>query len=188
MAARRLLEKSPPHRVTNAMIAREAGVDPALVRYYFASRPELLIAVVEHIVSTWVAAHQPPNAAPTERLATAIRGMVDFAHGARSMQRLMQECAESKLPAVRQRVRDLNAGGVARYARYLDQGEPDPLVPVDPLLLYIAIIGLAEFFVAAQPMILPLLPGKPDPEDLAERYKDFIVHLVLYGLKPRDRP
>jgi TetR/AcrR family transcriptional regulator len=187
-AARRLLEKAPPHRVTNVMIAREAGVDPALVRYYFASRAELLIAVVEHIISTWVSAHQPPSAAPAERLAAGIRGMVDFAHGARSLQRLMiEECAESKLPAVRQRVRELNTRGVASFARCLGQDEPRPLVPVDPLLLYIAIIGMSEFFVAALPMILPLLPAKHDASKFAERYKSFIVHLVLDGLKPRSQ-
>jgi TetR/AcrR family transcriptional regulator len=185
-AARRLLEQSPPHRVTNVMIAREAGVDPALVRYYFASRTELLFAVVENTISTWVAAHQPPDAAPAERLAAAIRGMVDFAHSARSLQRLMiEECAESKLPAIRQHVRELNSQGVASFAKCLGQDESDPLRPVDPLLLYISIIGMSEFFVAAQPMILPLLPGKPDAAELAERYKDFIVNLVLDGLKPR---
>jgi AcrR family transcriptional regulator len=185
-AACRLLEKHPPHRVTNVMISREAGVDPALVRYYFASRGELLIAVAEHIVASWVATHPPPHAAPAERLATAVAGMVDFARSARSMQRLMiDECAESKLPAIRQRVRDLNARAVAGYARLLSQQEAEPLAPADPLLLYIAIIGMSEFFVAAQPMILPLLPGKPDPDALAERYKAFIVHLVLDGLRPR---
>lgn len=187
-AARRLLEKSPPHRVTNLMIAREAGVDPALVRYYFASRAELQIAVVEHIVSTWVAAHPPPDATPDEQLATAIGGMVDFARGARSMQRLMiEECAESKLPAIRKRVRDMNAKAVAGFSRILDQDDSAPLVPTDPLLLYIAIIGMSEFFVAAQPMIMPLLPGKTDADALAERYKAFIVRLVLDGLRPRKR-
>ena len=42
LAARQLLEKLPPHEVPNVLIARKAGVDPALVRYYFANREELL--------------------------------------------------------------------------------------------------------------------------------------------------
>src|SRR5581483_5205572 len=67
-AARRLLEDLPPHRVTVVMIAREAGVDPAMVRYYFASREELFLAVTENIVLTWVAGHPPPVAPPAERL------------------------------------------------------------------------------------------------------------------------
>jgi TetR/AcrR family transcriptional regulator len=58
-SARTLLEKLPPHQVTIVKIARQAGVDPALVRYYFSSREDLLIAVIENIVSTWTATHTP---------------------------------------------------------------------------------------------------------------------------------
>ena len=81
----------------------------------------------------------------------------------------------------------MNAKAVAGFSRILDQDDSAPLVPPDPLLLYIAIIGMSEFFVAAQPMIMPLLPGKTGADALAERYKAFIVRLVLDGLRPRKR-
>jgi AcrR family transcriptional regulator len=186
-SARKLLERLPPHQVTIVRIARNAGVDPALVRYYFSSREELLIAVVENVVSTWTATHLPaPGAAPAEQLATWIRGMVDFAAKVRSMQRLMiEECAASRSPAVRRRVQELNAAAVAGYARVFDQKQSEPLTPADPLLAYIAIIGMSEFFFAAQPMIQPLLPKKTSTRALTERYKEFIVGMVLNGLKPR---
>lgn len=187
-SARKLLETLPPHRVTIVLIARQAGVDPALVRYYFSSREELLFAVVEDILGTWTATHLPPDAPPAGQLASWIRGMVDFAGRFRSMQRLMiEECAEAKSPEVRKRVRELNAMAVAGYARLLDQGKSERLEPVDPLLFYIALIGMAEFFFAAQPMIQPLLPQRTSPAELAERYKDFIVNMVLNGLVPRRK-
>jgi AcrR family transcriptional regulator len=185
-SARKLLETLPPHRVTIVMIARKAGVDPAMVRYYFASREELLFAVVENILTTWGATQTPPKGTPAERLAGWVRGMVDFARNTRSMQRLMlEECAEAKSPTVRKRVRELNAAAIRGYAKLLDPGEREPLEAADPLLLYIAIIGMAEFFASAQPMILPLLPGKTSADKLAERYKAFVVKMVLNGLKPR---
>ena len=185
-AARRLLEDLPPHRVTVVMIAREAGVDPAMVRYYFASREELFLAVTENIVLTWVAGHPPPVAPPAERLSSYIAGMVDFARTTRSMQRLMiDECAEAKAPEVRRRVRELNEMAVRGYAQLFDSNQPAPLESVDPLLAYIAIIGMSEFFVAAQPMIAPLLPRKTSPDELAERYKKFLIKMVLDGLRPR---
>ena len=55
VAARQLIEKMRPHQVTIALIAREAGVDPALVRYYFTNRELLLLAVVENILADWAA-------------------------------------------------------------------------------------------------------------------------------------
>jgi AcrR family transcriptional regulator len=185
-AARSLLETLHPHRVTIVMIARKAGVDPALVRYYFASREELFLAVAENILATWMTAHPSPQGTAAEKLATTVTQMVDFALSARSMQRLMlEECVEAKSPQVRQRILDLHASGVQRYARLFDTKESEPLDPVDPLFAYIAIIGMCEFFAAAQSVIVPLLPQRLSAEKLADSYKRFLVKLVLDGLRPR---
>ena len=58
-------------------------------------------------------------------------------------------------------------------------------MPADPLFVYVAVIGMAEFFVAAQAMITPLLTQKMSADELTERYKKFIVDMVLNGLRPR---
>ena len=185
-AARALIETLHPHRVTIVMIARKAGVDPALVRYYFSSREELFLAVAEDIVTTWVARHPPAQAPPAEKLATAVSQMVDFARSVRSMQRLMiDECAEAKSPHVRHRALELNSLAVQGYAKLFDQNQAEPLEPVEPLFAYVAIIGMSEFFAAAQSMIVPLLPQKISADELAGRYKRFLVKMVLDGLRPR---
>jgi TetR/AcrR family transcriptional regulator len=185
-AARQLLEKLPPHQVPNVLIARKAGVDPALVRYYFKNREELLIAVVEHMLAAWAATHPEPNAPLTERLSVHVGSIFDFSRRVRSMQRLMiDECAEAKTPAVRARVRELNAGAVRSYAQYLHLDEAEAESSPDPLFLHVAIIGLCEFFAAAQAMIRPLAPKGIDADELAKRYEQFIRKLVLDGLRAR---
>ena len=186
VAARQLLEKLPPHEVPNVLIARKAGVDPALVRYYFANREELLFAVVEHILATWEATHPAPDAPPAEKLSAHVADMFEFSCRVRSMQRLMvDEIAKARSPAVRARVRELNAGAVRRYARFLHlEGAGDESSP-DPLFAHVAVIGLCEFFAAAQAMILPLAPKHLDAPELARRYGVFIRKLVLDGLRSR---
>jgi len=186
LAARQLLEKLPPHEVPNVLIARKAGEDPALVRYYFANREELLFAVIEHILATWEATHPAPNAPPAEKLSAHIGDMFDFSCQVRSMQRLMvEECAEAKSPTVRARVRELNAGAVRRYARLLHLDGPGGESSLDPLFAHVAVIGLCEFFAAAQSMILPLAPRHMDAAELAHQYQLFIRRLVLDGLRSR---
>ena len=184
-AARQLLEKLPPHQVPTVLIARKAGVDPALVRYYFPNRDELLFAVIEDIIGTWAAKHPLPDATPAEKLSAHIADMLEFSCRMRSMQRLMIDACEAKSPAVRARVRELNTGAVHKYAEFLhpkgDEAEPS----LDALFLYIAVIGLCEFFAAAQAMILPLAPKHLDAPQLAQRYETFIRKLVLDGLRHR---
>jgi len=192
-SARKLLDKLPPHKATISSIARSAGVDPALVRYYFSSREELLLAVIEDIIATWTHAHPPVSAGPAAKLASLVRGMLDFALNVRSMQRLMiDECASAKSPEVRRRVREMNAGTLSRYALLLHSephaGKKSEVSVTDPLFMHVAIIGMCEFFAAAQPMIRPLVPDSIDSEELTARYKDFIERLVLDGLRSRVEP
>src|SRR5687767_9464219 len=71
-AARRLMDEAPPHLATISSIARKAGVDPALVRYYFKNREQLLLAVIENILEDWNASHPAPAASPATRLATQV--------------------------------------------------------------------------------------------------------------------
>lgn len=188
-AARQLLEKLPPHKATISSIARGAGVDPALVRYYFSSRDELMLAVIEDILATWDATHPPANATPSTHLAAHLHNMVDFARQVRAMQRLMvEECAGSRVPEVRRRVRELNARVVSNYALLLHLEKDGPKNSTDALFMHVAVIGMSEFFAAAQPMIAPLAPEGLDADELAERYKDFIARLVLDGLRARVEP
>jgi len=185
-AAAQLLETLPPHKVPNVLIARKAGVDPALVRYYFGNREELLIAVVEHILTSWAATHPPPHAPLAERLSYHVGDMFDFSCRVRSMQRLMIEgCAEAKTPAVRARVHELTAATLRNYAKYLHLEGDDADRSPDPLFMHVAIIGLCEFFAAAQAMIVPLAPKDIDATELARRYRTFIRKLVLDGLRAR---
>lgn len=188
-SARKLLEKLPPHKATISSIARSAGVDPALVRYYFGTREELLLAVIEDILATWKFKHPPQSAGPAAKLAGIVRDMADFALEVRSMQRLMiDECANSKSSEVRRRVRELNAGAVSRHALMLHPERQGKVSSTDPLFMHVAIIGMCEFFAAAQSMIAPLVPEGIDAKELAERYKDFIERLVLDGLRTRVEP
>lgn len=188
-AAKDVLQKTAPHKATIASIARQAGVDPALVRYYFRSREELLVAVIEDILANWQFAHPPPTSGPAARLAAHVPNMLDFALEHRSMQRLMiDECGTSKSAEVRRRVRELNAGALHHYALLLHPERETSSSATDPIFMHVAIIGMCEFFAASLPMIMPLVPNGIGTDELVRRYKQFIVRLVLDGLRSRVEP
>ncbi len=187
-AARQLVEKLRPHQVTIALIAREAGVDPALVRYYFTNREQLLLAVVENILADW-AIHTTPDETPAAQLGAHLSAMLRFARSVRSMQRLMvEECAEAKSPAVRARVHELNGKFVQELGRLIRMDANTHEHSPDALFLYVALIGLCEFFAAAQATIMPLAPKGMSADELATRYEKFIQDLVLDGFRKSLRP
>jgi AcrR family transcriptional regulator len=184
-AACRLLRDKLPTQVTNTMIAREAGADPALIRYYFGDRSALLLAVVEEMLKSSRQSAPPTPMTAEQFLAWRIDGTLRFARTARSMQRLMvDELGESGSPRVREAVRERNKGLVDRYQEILSS-LGDAVKDVDPLFLHIAILGVCEFFTAAQAMVMPLAGPGADPAEVAARYEAFIIDLFLNGLRRR---
>jgi AcrR family transcriptional regulator len=187
-AARQLIEKLPPHQVTIARIAREAGVDPALVRYYFKDRELLLLAVVESILADW-AAHPPSGEAPAAQIGNHLANLLEFSRSVRSMQRLMvEECAEAKSPVVRARVQELTSRVVEQLGGLLRNDGKGAERSPEALFMHVAMIGLCEFFAASQAAILPLAPKGMGADELASRYEKFIHDLVLDGIRKRLRP
>jgi TetR/AcrR family transcriptional regulator len=185
-AACRLLKDKLPTQVTNSMIAREAGADPALIRYYFGDRSALLLAAVEELLKS---VRQPAPTMPMdakEFVTWRVRSTLRLARAARSMQRLMvDELAESSSPKVREVVREQNRTLVRRYTEIVEEQIGDEIVEVDPLFLHIAILGVCEFFTGAQALVIPLKEPGTDPAELAERYEAFVIDLFVNGLRRR---
>ena len=183
-AASRLLQSLPPSQVTMVAVAREAGVDPALIRYYFKTRDALLFEAVKLLVDG-----DEPNAEPTPPLKALEKHIDRTFRGTRAakyMHRLMIEelnCASS--PAVLEQVRQWNRNPVEFYntIRVTDAGKE--LTDFDPLFLHLAIIGISDFFVSGLPLIRLLLPQDTDMDELAARYQSFVTRLVLDGLRRR---
>ncbi len=185
IATEKLLRIMPPARVTISRIAQEANVDPALVRYYFGNRAALLVAVVDRVTA------HPQRATnlkgpPTEALADHIARTVDLVRRAPFLHRLInEELEEAGTEESRLRVRDMNLDLVAFYRRMLDADGGEELTDVDPLFLYVAVLGASDFFSSAGSLIRDLLPKGTDIDKLTADFQAFMVKLVLDGLRKR---
>jgi len=125
-AARALLQELPPAQVTSTAIARKANADPALVRYYFGNRENLLFEVAKQIGEE---ANRPlPPGDPLKLLEDMIHGTFRFTRSAKHMQRLMiEELDSASSPEVREKMREWNRNPVANYARILEFDEKGEL-------------------------------------------------------------
>lgn len=184
-AARQLLQELPPEQVTATAIARRAGGDPALVRYYFGNRTNLLLEVAQKIGSE---THTEPPASghPPDLLADFIHATFRFTRSARNMQRLMlNELDSASSGEVRDGVRRWNQVPVDHYAAIKALDESGELVDFDPLFLHLAVVGISDFFITGGPLVKLLTPEGTDMDDLARRYEEFVERLLLDGLRKR---
>jgi AcrR family transcriptional regulator len=182
-AARALLQELPPAQVTSTAVARRAGADPALVRYYFGNRENLLFEVAKQIGAE---ANRPPpdEGDPVELLADMIHNTFRFTHSAKYMQRLMIEELDSASSAeVRGKMREWNRQPLANYARLQELDNDGTLLPFDPLFMHLAVVGISDFFATGAPLIELVVPPGADMAKLRHDYEAFVVDLITRGLR-----
>jgi AcrR family transcriptional regulator len=183
-ATEKLLRTLPPARVTISRIAQEANADPALVRYYFGNRAALLVEVVDRVTAHPRRATQPKDQ-PIAALTDHIARTVQLVRRAPFLHRLINdELNDVGTEQSRARVRDMNLDLVDFYRRLLDADGGEELTDVDPLFLYVAVLGASDFF-ASGPLIRDLLPEGTDIEKLTARFQKFLTELVIDGLRKR---
>jgi TetR/AcrR family transcriptional regulator len=186
-AARQLLSSRRLVKLTHTEVARAARVDEKLVRYYYETSELLLDAIldldIDSLNQVMIQASKPQDSVKNllknrvENLIDFVdlnphffRLLVDFVYGGRSGN------ASGKLANVSIEAYARNQSMVA-----LGRSSGEFRKDFDPRLLYIAIIGMAEIFVTARP-VLDLLYGG-EVAGLRDAYKDFVVNLVLRGVQ-----
>ena len=184
-AARELLQELPPAQVTSTAVARRANADPALVRYYFGTRENLLFEVAKQIGSE--ASRPPPDEGdPLDLLAEMIHNTFRFTRSAKHMQRLMIEELNSASSAeVRAKMREWNRQPLSNYEKIQELDEAGELREFNPLFMHLAVVGISDFFAAGAPLIELLAPKGTDMGKLGERYEEFVTRLLIEGLRKR---
>lgn len=184
-AARQLLQELPPAQVTASAIARRAGGDPALVRYYFGNREKLLLEVAKQI-GEGASQPVPEQGDPVELLTDFIHATFRFTRSARNMQRLMiDELNSTSSPEMRDSLRQWNRVPVDFYANLKGLDKQGELADFDPLFLHLAVIGISDFFVSGGPLIELLVPDGTDMDELGRQYEAFVEKLLLDGMRKR---
>jgi AcrR family transcriptional regulator len=183
-----LLSTHAPSEITRASLARHANVDPGLIRYYFNDRDSLMRTAAEMLTDRLqrrgAAASERPDLTPSERISERMLALLDFKSQNPFYHRLMmEEMAKSDDDASRKLFNQIADGAIKRYGGYVEAGGADgTLRAVDPAFLYMAIIGLCDFFVIASPMLKDHFAYQ-SPDELREAYGAFICDLLLNGLR-----
>ncbi|MBB3955278.1 hypothetical protein [Novosphingobium sediminicola] len=185
-----LLRTMPPSAITPVVVARSTGVHPSLIRYYFHNRATLLVAVAEKLTQRFAAqfeASAQSEGTAEERLCARISTLIDlnstypFFH-----QLFATEIAGSEDPAARAMITQFTNRGTAAYGSILRAGLGEGAFRgMDPSLLYVAVVGMSEFFVSARRQLEVAAGVSLDEAELREAYKAFVCDLVLNGARVR---
>jgi AcrR family transcriptional regulator len=185
----RLLQTTPPSNLTRLEIARAAGVDPALIRYYFGDKYKLfaeVIALIAAEIERLGSAALASTGTPKERLARLVRANHDVHRRYPHYHQLILDQITHGRPETVQRIRSEMSGRLREGLLDLmrDGERRGELRVVDPGHLAIAIIGMCEYFSSGWGPVAALLGESPEAERgaSATAYGQFIEDLIVRSL------
>lgn len=188
-----LLRTTPPHKITIAAVARHAGVNPALIRYYFGDRSSLMLAVARHLLNetaTMREALTTPESAE-RAIRRMVRSLIDLHREYPSFRELFfDDIMNMPSAAARRLFSETIEDGVERARAMLTllrderPGRSAKTADIEPALLHLALIGMGELYVSAFKMIETGVGAKLDRDAVDEQFVEFIANMILYGLRP----
>ncbi len=186
----KMLRHTAPGTLTLKEVAKEAGVDAALVRYYFGDKDGLLRDTVAQMLAERQARSQvllekdlPPESRLRERITMVLTQQCTDPNFHRLA---VEQLFSLKDEQARQLVDSIAARGLSIETSLL-QGKHGDLRTVDPRFLNICILGMCDFFSSSQPLVAAMF-GKPVDESMTRAYIEFLVDLLLKGLRKDEAP
>lgn len=191
-AARTLFSREGFDGVSIRRIAGEAGVNSALVAYYFGDKQGLYEALLEEAMGPLLATleeigDEPPAAEALKGLMT--RYMETLAEHDWIPPLLVREVLSEKGP-FRQRFIERFAGrGAPRLARVLMRARAAGLIrdDLDPALTALSLVSLMLFPFIGRPVASQVL-GLSFDEAQVTRLAEHQFHLFMQGAAPRSQP
>jgi len=170
-------------------IATAAGVNKAMLYYYFKDKDDLLISVIGRIIQG-IGEAIPQYFADSEDTVENIEAFLDFYIGYlarnQSFVRIMawemlsgrhiQTIGKDYIIPVFSLMREKIVEAVDRKT----------VRPVSPEHTVFSVVGMNVFYIVASPMFMLILGDDPLSEDMMEQRKRAVKDLLMYGLLPRD--
>jgi TetR/AcrR family transcriptional regulator len=174
-------------------IGREAGVNSALLYYYFADKEQLYREVLRRFITRLVARTMSGLSAagdPEARLRAFIAAQAETLAANPHFPRLMaRELVESDGARAVEQIQQLAAGSFRRLCELIEEGQQAGMfrTDVDPRFAAISTISQVVYFFVARPAIRVLLATGPAGPD-AKVVRDFARHAADFALAALAAP
>jgi AcrR family transcriptional regulator len=188
----KLLSQMPPAKVTRAAVARAAGVDPSLIRYYFKNRSLLLLAAFEKLTGEYrqYLAEESEKYDPTPRGQLCARVSALFRLNTTYPyyhDLLIEEIVPMKEKTAQEFFADMQDRRVSAYRDIVNRGVADgSFREVDVELLFMIVIGMCHFFSKGAAVLQGVKHSDTIDPALQNEYHDLICELLIKGLDPQN--
>ncbi len=168
-------------------LSLRAGLNSALVKYYFGNKEGLMLALLDRDMSAIVhglEALVAKDMDPEEKLRLHIGKVIDTYYAFPYLNRLLMRMIRDSAPTEAARIAELYLKPIAEdYEALIDQGvKAGKFRNVDPQLFYFTVTGSADRFFTARQVLKHCYNQEELSEDLRDRYREHSVELIMAGV------
>jgi len=170
---------------TTAAIARRAGVPKANLHYYFATKEALYRAVVERVLTAWLAAAASFDSSedPREALAAYIGAKMDLAREMPLASRIWSAEIMRGAPIIQDFLDTTLSQWVASRERAVKRWiAAGKLKPIEPKVLFYMIWATTQQYANAAHEMTTLNGGRPLDDVAFDRAKRQVIETILGGV------
>ncbi|HUN24916.1 MAG TPA: hypothetical protein VMU67_01320 [Steroidobacteraceae bacterium] len=186
-----LLREVNPRELSLLRLARFAEVDRSLIRYYFRDRASLLLAAARHLFGRLKSRLDAAEAALADDPVAQIREfttvLLTFQIEHPYFHRLMiDEVVNAPNKEAQAFFRLVTEQGTRTFRDLATAGRRRGLTRAyDGLFLYLALIGMCEFFVTGRPILKVAFGEDFDVTAANRQYQEFLRDYVIDGIRRR---
>jgi TetR/AcrR family transcriptional regulator len=186
-AASEIMREGDTIDLSLSELSLRAGLNSALVKYYFGNKNGLMSALLDRDMGkivTDLGALVAKNMPPEEKLRRHISGVIDTYYTFPYLNRLMMRMIRDSAPVEAARIADLYLKPISgAYEQLIAEGvKAGKFRKVDPQLFYFSVTGAADRFFAARLVLRHCYDQADITREMRDNYREHTIQLIMKGL------
>ncbi|MBK8375151.1 TetR family transcriptional regulator [Sphingorhabdus sp.] len=186
-AASQIMREGDTIDLSLSELSLRAGLNSALVKYYFGNKNGLMQALLDrdmgeivHGLEALVAKDMPPE----EKLRRHIGAVIDTYYAYPYLNRLLMRMIRDSAPVEAARIAERYLRPISRvYDQLINEGvKAGKFLPVDPQLFYFTVTGAADRFFTARQVLKHCYDQDDISPEMRDSYREHSIALIMRGL------